>query len=219
MYRIGKRNMSLAATILVWNMITGLGVFIAGMMITVPRPWQHVLYIIWTSLITAIWMEYYARYAHRYLWHHRKRLWMFHHSHHIYDNTDTNKPPLELNDVLGAGQAIPCMMVQAYISFHMQPLSWLQDTALAITIGMSLFGVGYLLVHDGLYHQRFKTLGLHKIRWLAETAQLHDLHHKKSGAPFGFFLARDELAGRHGIPTWLMTATCMSIGWLIFHCI
>ena len=61
-------------------------------------------------------------------------------------------------------------------------------------VGVSIYGVIYTLIHDGLVHQRY-------FRWVPKKGyakrlvQAHKLHHatigKEGGVSFGFVFARD----------------------------
>ncbi|GAB4858313.1 Phospholipase A2 crotoxin acid subunit CA [Ancistrocladus abbreviatus] len=69
------------------------------------------------SVGAAVGMEFWARWAHRALWH--ASLWHMHESHHR-----PREGPLELNDVFAIINAVPAIGLLSYGFFHKGPLSW-----------------------------------------------------------------------------------------------
>ncbi|KAL1202888.1 Beta-carotene 3-hydroxylase 1 [Cardamine amara subsp. amara] len=109
------------------------------------------------SVGAAVGMEFWARWAHRALWH--ASLWNMHESHH--------KPREGLVPGLcfGAG------------------------------LGITVFGIAYMFVHDGLVHKRFPVGPIADVPYLRKVAAAHQLHHtdKFNGVPYGLFLGPKEL--------------------------
>jgi beta-carotene 3-hydroxylase len=58
-------------------------------------------------------------------------------------------------------------------------------------IGMLIYGIGYFLYHDIVFHHRIKTKYIPKNRYLKRVLRAHGQHHMKStestGVSFGFF--------------------------------
>lgn len=125
-------------------------------------------------------MEFVAWASHKYIMHGWG--WGWHRDHHEpHDNV------LEKNDlfaIVGATVAISLFTIGYYYSL---PLWW-------AAVGVTVYGVIYTFVHDGLVHQRY-------FRWVPKRGyakrlvQAHKLHHatvgKEGGVSFGFVVARD----------------------------
>jgi beta-carotene 3-hydroxylase len=62
-------------------------------------------------------------------------------------------------------------------------------------LGITLFGVSYMVIHDGLVHKRFPVGPIADVPQLKKIAIAHKLHHseKYKGIPFGLFLGPQEL--------------------------
>ena len=127
-------------------------------------------------------MEFVAWASHKYIMHGWG--WDWHRDHHEpHDNV------LEKNDlfgIVGAAAAITMFTIGYYYSL---PLWW-------AAVGVTVYGIIYTFIHDGLVHQRF-------FRWVPKRGyakrlvQAHKLHHatvgKEGGVSFGFVLARDPV--------------------------
>lgn len=125
-------------------------------------------------------MEFVAWASHKYIMHGWG--WGWHRDHHEpHDNV------LEKNDlfaIVGATVAISLFTIGYYYSLA---LWW-------AAVGVTVYGVIYTFVHDGLVHQRY-------FRWVPKRGyakrlvQAHKLHHatvgKEGGVSFGFVVARD----------------------------
>ncbi len=125
-------------------------------------------------------MELFAWWAHKYIMHGWG--WAWHRDHHEpHDNV------LEKNDLFA--------VVFGTIVFFMFLIGFYVSAALWWTaFGITLYGVIYTLVHDGLVHQRyFKWVP--KRGYAKRLVQAHKLHHatvgKEGGVSFGFVFARD----------------------------
>ena len=57
-------------------------------------------------------------------------------------------------------------------------------------LGITLFGIMYMFVHDGLVHRRFPVGPLAQMPYMKRIAVAHQIHHseKYQGAPWGMFL-------------------------------
>lgn len=127
-------------------------------------------------------MELVAWSAHRYIMH--GPAWAWHRDHHEpHDHT------LEKNDlfaIVGTGVAIALFC-----------LGWLWEPLWWVAVGVTIYGVIYTLIHDGLVHQRFWRW-VPKRGYAKRLVQAHRLHHatvgKEGGVSFGFVWARDPVA-------------------------
>jgi beta-carotene 3-hydroxylase len=131
-------------------------------------------------LATVAAMECVAWSAHKYIMHGWG--WNWHRDHHEpHDNV------LEKNDLFGLVGAAAAIGLFTYGYYHSLALWW-------VGMGITVYGVIYTLIHDGLVHQRF-------FRWVPKSGyakrlvQAHKLHHatigKEGGVSFGFVWARD----------------------------
>lgn len=131
-------------------------------------------------LAALIGMELFAWWAHKYIMHGWG--WAWHRDHHEpHDNV------LEKNDLFAVvfGTIVFFMFL---IGFYVSAALWWA------AFGITLYGVIYTLVHDGLVHQRyFKWVP--KRGYAKRLVQAHKLHHatvgKEGGVSFGFVFARD----------------------------
>ncbi len=127
---------------------------------------------------TVLVMEVVAWAVHKFIMHGPG--WGWHQSHHVdHDHT------LEKNDlyaVLFAGLALLLIV----FSPGRGPIYW-------IGIGMSVYGVLYFFVHDGLVHQRWPFRYVPRNGYLKRLVQAHRLHHAVDGregcVSFGFLYA------------------------------
>ncbi|AOL95534.1 sterol desaturase family protein [Porphyrobacter sp. LM 6] len=139
--------------------------------------WLEVFLTVMSSLIG---MELFAWVAHKYIMHGWG--WGWHRDHHEpHDNM------FEKNDLFAVVFGSINAAMYIYGSLYWDWLWW-------FAVGISLYGVIYTLVHDGLVHQRY-------FRWVPRKGyakrlvQAHKLHHatigKEGGVSFGFVFARD----------------------------
>ncbi len=147
-------------------------------------------------ILSVIAMEGIAAFTHRYIMHGWG--WRWHESHHT-----PRKGVFELNDlfaVIFAGVAIALI---AAGTAGIWPLQW-------IGCGMTIYGLLYFLVHDGLVHQRWPFHWIPRQGYLKRLYVAHRLHHAVRGregcVSFGFIYARKPadlqaiLRKRHGRP-------------------
>ncbi|KAJ3682051.1 hypothetical protein LUZ60_014624 [Juncus effusus] len=137
------------------------------------------------SVGAAVGMEFWARWAHKALWH--DSLWHMHESHHR-----PRDGPFELNDVFAITNAIPAISLMAY-GFLNRGL--IPGLCFGAGLGITLFGIAYMFVHDGLVHRRFPVGPVENVPYLRRVAAAHQIHHmdKFGGVPFGLFLGPKEL--------------------------
>ncbi|XP_027103698.1 beta-carotene hydroxylase 2, chloroplastic isoform X1 [Coffea arabica] len=166
------------------------------------------------SVGAAVGMEFWARWAHKALWH--ASLWHMHESHHR-----PREGPFELNDVFAIINAVPAIALLSYGFFHKGLIPGLcfgavsafsRSQSLKIVfvpcafytesydfdvqgLGITVFGMAYMFVHDGLVHKRFPVGPIANVPYFRRVAAAHQLHHsdKFNGVPFGLFLGPKEL--------------------------
>ena len=138
------------------------------------------LQIILTVLSAVIFMELFAWWAHKYVMHGWG--WAWHRDHH-----EPHDKMLEKNDLFAVvfGSIVVVMFSVGY---------FVSDTLWWFAMGITVYGVIYTIIHDGLVHQRyFKWVP--KRGYAKRLVQAHKLHHatvgKEGGVSFGFVFARD----------------------------
>ncbi|CAI0444739.1 unnamed protein product [Linum tenue] len=139
------------------------------------------------SIGAAVGMEFWARWAHRALWH--DSLWDVHESHH----RARREGAFEANDVFAITNAVPAIGLLSYGFFNKGLLPGL---CFGAGLGITVFGMAYMFVHDGLTHRRFPVGPIANVPYLRRVAAAHQLHHadKFDGVPYGLFLGPEELA-------------------------
>ncbi|KAL9240482.1 hypothetical protein vseg_014694 [Gypsophila vaccaria] len=143
------------------------------------------------SVGAAVGMEFWARWAHRVLWH--ASLWHMHESHH-----KPREGPFELNDVFAIINAVPAIALLNYGFFHKGLVPGL---CFGAGLGITVFGMAYMFVHDGLVHKRFPVGPIADVPYFRKVAAAHQLHHteKFKGVPYGLFLGPKELEEVGGV--------------------
>ncbi|CAI0546509.1 unnamed protein product [Linum tenue] len=137
------------------------------------------------SVGAAVGMEFWARWAHKALWH--ASLWEMHESHHR-----PREGPFELNDVFAIINAVPAIALLSY-GFFTKGL--IPGLCFGAGLGITVFGMAYMFVHDGLVHKRFPVGPIANVPYFRKVAAAHQLHHteKFEGVPYGLFLGPKEL--------------------------
>ena len=138
------------------------------------------------ALVTAFAMELWARLLHRSVWH--ERLWSVHRSHH-----SRRRGRFERNDLLSFLHA-PIATALVMIGCNLHGLA--AAACLGVGVGMTLFGIAYVVVHDGLVHGRLPVAFLARIPPLRRIRDAHAVHHARGAAPYGLFLGPRELMTR-----------------------
>jgi beta-carotene 3-hydroxylase len=132
-------------------------------------------------------MEFVSYLAHRYIYH--KLLWVFHKSHH-----SPRKGAFELNDVFPVFFAAAAITLMA-IGVADPGRSHL----LAMSIGITAYGMVYFFIHDLYVHRRVRSLPL-RIPFLLTIKKAHAIHHRTGGEPYGLlFFANPENARRERV--------------------
>ncbi|CAA0826401.1 Beta-carotene 3-hydroxylase 1- chloroplastic [Striga hermonthica] len=154
-------------------------------------PYTEMLGTFALSVGAAVGMEFWARWAHKALWH--ASLWHMHESHH-----KPREGPFELNDVFAIINAVPAIALLSYGFFHKGLVPGL---CFGGGLGITVFGMAYMFVHDGLVHKRFPVGPIANVPYLRRVASAHQLHHsdKFNGVPYGLFLGPKELEDVGGL--------------------
>lgn len=144
--------------------------------------------LVWLAvgLPVAALMEPWAAMLHGRVWH--GLLWRVHGSHHR-----PRRGRMEANDALSILHA---PIAIALILYGCQgPAGLGREAAFGAGLGMTLFGLAYILVHDGLVHGRLPVAGLTRLRFFDRVRRAHLAHHRRDHAgPYGLFLGPAELA-------------------------
>lgn len=151
--------------------------------------------LVWipTAIATAVLMDLWAMLLHGRVWH--RWLWSVHASHHR-----ARAGRFEANDLLSSLHApiAVALIVHACESAKVAP-SVFASIELGVGAGMTLFGVSYVLVHDGVVHRRLPVRLLRRAPLLRSVIRAHLVHHSGSegGVPYGLFFGPLELALHH----------------------
>ncbi|OIW12530.1 hypothetical protein TanjilG_04694 [Lupinus angustifolius] len=154
-------------------------------------PWPEMFGTFAFSMGAAVGMEFWARWAHKALWH--ASLWHMHESHHR-----PREGAFELNDVFAIINAVPAIALLSYGFFHKGLVPGL---CFGTGLGITVFGMAYMFVHDGLVHRRFPVGPIANVPYFRRVAAAHQLHHseKFDGVPYGLFLGPKELEEVEGL--------------------
>jgi beta-carotene 3-hydroxylase len=143
---------------------------------------------------TVVAMEFVAQFVHKHIMHGWG--WAWHKSHHV-QHEDT----LERNDLYALVFAVPSVVLIYLGSLYQHPAMW-------VGVGMTIYGILYFCVHDGLVHKRWPFRTAPKGQYLIRLVQAHRLHHavrtREGCVSFGFLIAqspkklKEELKAIHG---------------------
>ncbi|EPS69050.1 hypothetical protein M569_05711, partial [Genlisea aurea] len=153
-------------------------------------PYVEILGTFSLSIGAAVGMEFWAKWAHEALWH--ASLWNMHESHH-----QPREGPFELNDVFAIINAVPAI---ALLSFGFFNKGVFPGLCFGAGLGITVYGMAYMFVHDGLVHRRFPVGPIADVPYLRRVASAHQLHHsnKFGGVPYGLFLGPQEIEEQEG---------------------
>lgn len=145
--------------------------------------------ILWIpiAIVVALAMDLWAGFLHGSFWH--RSLWNIHRSHH-----EPRVGRFERNDALALLHA----PIAIALIIWGGPPGRAHDVAFGIGIGMTLFAVGYVIVHDGLVHGRLPVKFLLRFRLVRSIVRAHYVHHRTGGVPFGLFFGVSELRRHRG---------------------
>jgi beta-carotene 3-hydroxylase len=141
---------------------------------------------VWFTLLTlAVFfaMEGVAWLTHRYIMH-GPLGWGWHRDHH-----EPHDKIFETNDLYGVAGAV--VGTGLFVVAWLTGLWWVR----AVALGVTLYGVVYAFVHDGLVHQRWPFHWMPKNGYARRLVQAHKLHHavqtRDGAVSFGFVFALD----------------------------
>jgi beta-carotene 3-hydroxylase len=145
--------------------------------------------VTWTlsAFAVAAAMDIWAGFLHRHFWH--GVLWRVHASHH-----DGQRKGFEANDVLSMTHA-PIAVALVLYGCRAAP-GLLREMLFGCGVGMTVFGVAYVVVHDGLAHGRLPVRALVRVpllgAYLRRVVVEHLRHHERPahGSPYGLFFIR-----------------------------
>ena len=132
-------------------------------------------------------MEMYARYIHRYAWHDAAAGWKIHKTHH-----EPRTGAFEANDLYAVMNAVPAIGLTGYGFLREDVVG---GVCFGLGLGITLFGMAYMFVHDGLVHKRFPVGPVKDVPGLRRIAVAHRMHHmdQYDSIPYGMFLGPQEL--------------------------
>lgn len=137
-------------------------------------------YLIPTLLVigTIAFMEWFAAWSHEHIMHGWG--WNWHKSHH-----EPHDGVFEKNDLYAL--VFTAVAIALYVGAHwFWPLRW-------IALGLTMYGMLYFFMHDGLVHQRWPFKYVPRNGYLKRVYQAHRLHHAVKGrehcVSFGFIYA------------------------------
>ncbi len=122
------------------------------------------------TLLTVVVMEGVTWFTHKYIMH--GFLWIWHKDHH----DKQSKGFFERNDYFFLVFAIPSMAL-----FFFGSRGEILDYRFFIGLGILIYGMLYVAVHDIFIHQRFKILTKTNIAYLKALRRAHKVHHKHLG--------------------------------------
>ena len=140
-----------------------------------------VLILFYILLIFAafIFMEFISLIMHKFLQH--GILWFLHEDHHRY-----TKGRIEKNDVFTLFFTI--LTILLLVLGFLNRFDW----KFWFGLGIFVYGMGFFLYHDMVFHRRIKTKYKPKSKYLKRVINAHRMHHQKSdatsGVSFGFFI-------------------------------
>jgi len=127
---------------------------------------------------TAVFMEFVAWFTHKYVMH--GFLWVLHEDHHRPRHRGLQK-----NDLFA--------LFFSLVSFSLIYGGWIQGRIWVVSagLGVALYGVGYVLFHDVMFHRRIPGIRIRPRghgpmgRYLRRIVHAHAAHHQKSGPKDG----------------------------------
>lgn len=128
-------------------------------------------------------MEFMAWFTHKYVMH--GFLWRWHKDHHKKDGKEyiPDKWTFEKNDLFFLIFAFPAIVLMI-LGLILVNLSFI-----SISVGITLYGLTYFLIHDIVVHKRLNSPFLFKIKnpYIKALIKAHiDHHNPKSGSGNGF---------------------------------
>lgn len=116
--------------------------------------------------------------VHRFVMH--GALERLHVSHHQNAAKEFASKSFEPNDFFPIGFSL-VVIVGFWTGFNIDGFSWL----LPLFVGVTLYGIVYTVVHDGIIHGRVRWMKRVESRWSTSLADAHRTHHRGNGEPYG----------------------------------
>jgi beta-carotene 3-hydroxylase len=144
----------------------------------------HIGLNLFLTLAVAVFMERVARFTHKYVMH--GFLWVLHKDHHHPTHRGWQK-----NDLFAVFFSLISMaLIVTGVLLWRLPV-------VAVGLGMALYGAGYVLFHDVMFHRRIPAIRIRaRTPYLRRIVRAHSAHHKVSdrtkGIAFGFLYASKE---------------------------
>lgn len=139
------------------------------------------------GLPVALAMETWSRVLHGRVWH--GPLYGIHASHHPPAGAPRGR--FEANDALSVTHAP--IAIAAILYGCVGPFGALREALFGLGLGMTLFGLAYIVVHDGLIHGRLPVGFLMRWRFFRRVRAAHEVHHERGAEPYGLFRGPAEL--------------------------
>ena len=133
-------------------------------------------------VVSCVAMEFVSYLAHRFVYHGIG--WKLHKSHH-----EPRKGMFERNDIFPL--IFSCIAISVMMFGLADPS---RSDIVAMSIGISAYGLIYFFIHDLYVHRRAKGLRL-RLPFLRKLKKAHAIHHAFGGEPYGllFFFKLDQL--------------------------
>lgn len=126
-------------------------------------------------------MEAVTYLVHRFVMHGALR--KLHRSHHRNAAAAFAKKTPEPNDVFPLAFSV-VVIAGISIGFNMSGAAWL----LPVLVGVSVYGVVYTVIHDGIIHGRIRWMKRVRSDWTTSLDEAHREHHRTNGEPYGMLL-------------------------------
>lgn len=123
-------------------------------------------------------MEAVTYLVHRFVMHGLLR--SLHLSHHRNAAAAYASKSPEPNDIFPLAFSF-VVIVGLWIGFNVSGAAWL----LPLLIGVTLYGIVYTVVHDGVIHGRIRWMKKMHTTWSAQLAVAHREHHRSNSEPYG----------------------------------
>ena len=148
---------------------------------------MKILFNLLVVLGMAATMEGVAWFTHKYVMH--GFLWVLHEDHHRPIDRGLQK-----NDLF----AVFFSLVSFFLIVTGLLRNWMP--LVSVGLGMALYGVGYVLFHDVMFHRRIPGVRIKaRGRYLKRIVHAHKVHHQKSGrgedSSLGFLYAGKKVDG------------------------
>lgn len=123
-------------------------------------------------------MEAVTYVVHRFVMH--GGLVRLHRSHHRNAAAPFADKTPEPNDIFPLAFSV-VVIVGVWLGFNVRGLAWL----LPLLVGVSVYGMIYTLIHDGIVHGRIRWMKRLHTSWSDSLTSAHRQHHLSNGEPYG----------------------------------